>query len=245
MLHIVQFSGGAASSYVAKLVAEEHPDNTILFFHDTKAEHPDAYRFRRQVAEYIGLPITEVSDGRSLWEVIYDEHCIPQERMGFCSRILKIEQAEKYYKNLHESGEEFVLYNGFGITEWSRVQKATIRAELSGHKARSLLCERMIPDYVVKQTIRDRWRICLPETYKHLKHNNCIPCFKGGKGHFFKVWKYYPEQFAKALQAEKDIGYTVFEDISLEELVEKWRVTENQNEFDQWEEESMPCMCAI
>ena len=241
ILHIVQFSGGAASSYVAKMVADENPGKTILLFHDTKAEHPDAYRFRKQVSEYIGLPITEVSDGRSLWEVIYHKKCIPDDgRFPFCTEILKLNQAKRFFKTLTE---EFTVYNGFGINEWNRVQKATVRAEAEGYKARSLLCEKMIPDYIVKDTIKNKWRICLPLPYLYLRHNNCIPCFKAGKGHFYKVWKHFPDKYEKAVQVELAIGYTVFDDISLTQLREKWSKEKFPEEM--FQEANLPCMCAI
>ena len=59
------------SAYVAWLVVQEFgTENTVLLFHDTKAEHPDADRFRKQVSEFVGVPITEVSDGGAYWEVI-------------------------------------------------------------------------------------------------------------------------------------------------------------------------------
>lgn len=241
MLHIVQFSGGAASSYIAKMVADENPGKTILLFHDTKAEHEDAYRFRRQVAEYIGLPITEVSDGRSLWELIYQYRCIPDDgRFPFCTEKLKQIPGNKFLKTLNE---EFTVYNGFGINEWNRVQKATVRAEVAGYKARSLLCEKMIPDYAVKDTIKNKWRICLPITYLYLQHNNCIPCFKGGKGHFYKVWKHFPIEFEKAVQVELALGHTVFEDISLTELRKKWSKEKFPEEM--FQESNLPCMCAL
>lgn len=240
MLHIVQFSGGAASAYVGWLVAKEHPDNTILLFHDTKTEHEDADRFRRQVAEYIGLPITEVSDGRDLWQVIEDNGIFPDSFKGFCTRILKVEQKEKYCKSLTEP---FILYNGFGPDEWRRVQRATIRNEVRGWVEKSPLFELGITNEQVKKIIRDEWKICLPQPYIYLNHNNCIPCFKASKGHFYKVWKHYPEQFQKAKEYEEKIGHTALSDISLAELERAWQNSVNV-EFD-FAEESIPCMCAL
>ena len=240
MLHIVQFSGGAASAYVAKLVAEENHGKTILLFHDTKAEHPDAYRFRRQVAKYIGLPITEASDGRDLWQVIEDNNCLPSDRIPFCSEILKINPAKKFYKTLNEP---YTLYNGFGVFEWNRVLKARLWAQIDGYQTRSPLCDRMITDGEVKRVIRDEWKICLPQPYQYLQHNNCIPCFKGGKGHFLKVWKHYPEEFLKAIEMEKEIGYTVFKDKCLAELAERWAKGLDQEELEM--ECAVPCMCAL
>ena len=91
MKHICLFSGGAGSAYMSWLVAKEYPNDTILLFNQTKSEHPDADRFRKQIANYIGLPITEISDGRDLWELIDDNKCLPSSFIPFCSRILKQE----------------------------------------------------------------------------------------------------------------------------------------------------------
>jgi 3'-phosphoadenosine 5'-phosphosulfate sulfotransferase (PAPS reductase)/FAD synthetase len=97
MKYIIQFSGGCASSFVAKWVVDTYgKENVILLFHDTKAEHPDAYRFRKQVSEFIGVPITEVSDGRSLWELIWYNHALPSHFIPFCTRMLKQEPAERF-----------------------------------------------------------------------------------------------------------------------------------------------------
>lgn len=78
MKHIVLFSGGAASSYVAWLVSQKQKKEDIVLLHTpTFSEHPDADRFRNEVSEYIGIPITEHADGRNIWELIDDEKCIP------------------------------------------------------------------------------------------------------------------------------------------------------------------------
>ena len=241
MLHIVQFSGGAASALVAKMVADEYgKENTILLFHDTKAEHEDAYRFRRQVSKFVGIPITEVSDGRSLWEVIDDHHSLPSYHIPFCTDDLKLKQAEKYLKQFKPN--EFILYNGFGPDEWQRIQRAVARAEAVNRTVKSPLFEKRISN--AKDIIRNKWRICLPEPYKYLKHNNCIPCFKAGLGHFHKCWKYYPERFQMAIEKEKQIGHTVFQEGSLEEYARIWKHNDRQMELD-FGDDGVPCMCAL
>ena len=241
MKHIVQFSGGAASAYVGWLVAQEFgKENTILLHQDTKAECADTQRFLQQVSDYIGIEITEQSDGRDLFQVIDDNNCIPSSFIPFCTTILKLKPAEKYLKTLTE---QFILYNGLGMEEWGRVQKATARAQQAGRTVRSLLYERQIPNSEVKRIIREEWKICLPEAYKYLSHNNCIPCFKAGQAHFRKVLKHYPEQFAKAKAIEEKLAHTVFKDVSLAELEYKWSAGTEDNLFDD-EEVGIPCMCS-
>lgn len=239
MKHIVLFSGGANSSFVAKMIAEKFNKKDIIFlFNDTKAEHKDSYRFRRQVSEYIGIPITEVSDGRDLWQVIEDNNCLPSDRFPFCTRILKQEPTEKFLKTIKEP---YILYNGFGREEWRRVQRSQARAESLGRVVQSPLYHSHISSDEVKNIIKNEWRICLPEPYKYLSHNNCIPCFKAGKGHFKAIAKYYPEEYVKAIEMENLIGHTVFEDISLSLLREQ-----TSSQLDLFSiEESIPCMCAV
>lgn len=238
MKHIVQFSGGAASTYVGWLVVNEFgAENTILLNHDTGAEHIDTKRFLQQTSDYIGVPITHVNSERDLWQLIEDKMCLPSYFMPFCTHILKIEPAEKFLQKINEP---YILYNGLGLEEMNRVQRSILRGAVLGRTVRSLLAERHISNDSVKRTIRDEWQICLPEPYLYLSHNNCIPCFKAGKGHFFKVWQNYPQAFIKVLQMEELVGHTVFKDISMKELAARWAEQEiNEELFD-----GRPCICA-
>lgn len=240
MKHIVMFSGGASSSYLAWLVANEYRrENVILLHTPTFAESPDADRFRNEVAEYIGLPITEQAHGMSLWELIEDQNCLPSFHIPFCTTQLKIKQSRIFFKSLKEP---FVVYFGYGADEWRRVQKQQTRFETEGVQSKYLIYERGITNDEIKRIIRDEWKICLPETYRYLQHNNCIPCFKGGKSHFEKVARYYPDEFKKAMELERRIGHTVFKDCTLEEIWEKVQQSKNQICFLE-EDDQIPCMC--
>lgn len=239
MKHIVLYSGGANSAYTAWLINQKYHDDTILLHTPTYSEHPDADRFRKQFADYLNLPITVQADGRDIWKLIEDHHCLPSDRIPFCSYELKSKQSAKYYKSLNE---DFTVYLGYGVKEWRRAQRSTARLNLQGVKSAYPLIEKGYTDEQVKEFIRDRLRICLPEPYLYLSHNNCLPCFKGGKKHFYQVWKHYPEYFEKAIQAESKIGYTVFKGISLTELKELWQ---SQIPMFQDDEDLRPCMCAI
>jgi len=242
--HVVMFSGGAGSSYVAKLVAENAgKENTILLHTPTYAECSDADRFRQQVADYVGLPITVQADGRSLWELIEYNKILPSNFIPYCTRILKLEQSRRFYKKLKEAGEDFIVYFGYTSDEWRRVQKQSARFESEGLKYCNLLFDMKISNDQVKGAIREEWKICLPEAYKHLKHNNCIPCFKGSKSHFMKVAKYYPEQYLKAMYYAEKFNSQPFEDITLRQLWEQV-----QSQIDIWslieDDFGIPCMCA-
>ena len=245
MKHICLFSGGAGSAYMSYLVAQKYPQDTILLFNNTFSEHPDADRFRKQVANYIGLPITEISDGRDLWELIDDNKCLPSNMIPFCSRILKQEVSEKYYKSLTD---DFILYLGYDVKEGRRIQRQTARIEHAGRPVKYPLMENGLDNDTIKDIIKNEWKICLPEPYKYLRHNNCIPCFKGQKGHFKRIWRYYPEYFQKAIDKEIQIGSTVLKEKSLTEFAKDWQkeLDDNIELFSEEElDDNVPCMCAL
>jgi len=238
--HIVQFSNGAASAWVAWWVLQNYnKENVILLNHDPGAEHPDSKRFQKEVSDFLNHPVVEVSHDKGLWELIKEQNALPSSFIPYCTRILKQEQGEKFLKTIEG---KFILYNGFGLEEWRRVQKATARAEHMGRKVFSPLYENRMTGENAKQIIKNKWKICLPEPYKYLSHNNCIPCFKAGQGHFVKVAKHFPEEYQKAMEMEEYTGHTVFKKISLKEL--KRRYVDGRQTLDFPEDETVPCMCA-
>ena len=239
MKHIVLYSGGANSAYTAYLLNQKYHNDIILLHTPTYSEHPDADRFRQQFADYLNLPITIQADGRDIWQLINDEHCLPSDRIPFCSRILKGEQSDKFYKSM--TGD-FIVYLGYDGTEWRRAQRTMARLLHDGIKSEYPLIKAEISNQSIKDFIRDELRICLPETYLYLEHNNCVPCFKGSKKHFYQVWKHYPEYFEKAIEAEHKIGYSVFKDKTLTELRCEW---EAQIPMFTDDEDLRPCMCAL
>ena len=241
MKHIVKFSGGAASAVMAKLVIEEygHKD-VILLYSDTKSEHPDADRFRAEVCKYLEHEMTVVADGRDLWQLIDDNYAIPGNFMPFCTRELKQVPSTRFLQSL---GEEYIEYLGFGPDEIRRAQRADARAAQEGKKCRYPLLEHGVSSEECKRIIRDEWKICLPDPYKYLKHNNCIPCFKAGsKGYWAAIAKHYPEQFEKACQAEEKWNYTVFKNMTLRDFDNT--ISKDLDLFDD-SEDDIPCMCAL
>jgi len=132
MKHIILYSGGANSAFTAFMVNSEHHDDTILLHTPTYSEHPDADRFRKQFADYLDLPITTQADGRDIWQLIKDHHCLPSDRIPFCSDELKSKQAMKFYKSMTE---DFIVYLGYDGTEWRRAQRTSARLLHDGIKA--------------------------------------------------------------------------------------------------------------
>ena len=244
MKHVVLFSGGTSSAYVAYLVLQEQKKEDVVLLHTpTFTENHDADTFRCQVARYLKHPITEWGDGRNIWEIIDDNHCLPSNFIPFCTQHLKQKMKEQYYKYLESIGEDFIEYVGFGAEEWRRVQKSVARNEKIGRKVAFPIFERKIPSDEIKRIIKDEWKIKLPSAYNDLQHNNCIPCFKAGKSSWRVYYHNYREQFDKAVEMEEKIGHTVFKDVSLKQLAEQWEKDAEWEKMQLSFEDIVPCDC--
>lgn len=236
MKHIVQYSGGAGSAMAAYLVAQKVPkEDIILLFHDVRGGHDDdMYRFNADVSAFLGLPITEYSDERTIWEVIRYKKCLPSLFIPFCTDILKWQTADKFYSQLSSfvnpysednfqlyPDEPFTLYNGYGIEEKGRIQKQCQKAP---YKVEYPVCKAGLTSNDCKRIIRDEWGIKLPRPYLlGFEHNNCIPCWKSTSKAYWKlVWEHYPERYQMAIGMEEYTGHTHFKKISLTALAEQW-----------------------
>jgi len=217
--YVVGFSGGVTSAWVAGWALRNYPkDDVILLFHDTKEEHPDTYRFIKEMSQVLNHSITEQSDGRSVTQLFYDEDCLANNRMAFCSKILKAQQRDKFFKMLKKSGVETIVNHlGFSSQEWQRIQKATMRAEQDGYKVRFPVAE----EKVTKQRCAD-WCNSLgvkpSEMYKWSQHANCIGCVRGGKAYWLEVSRQHPEIFNQRVELEKEFGHTFLPDTTLIQL---------------------------
>jgi len=222
---IVGFSGGVTSSEAAVLALAEYPrEEVVLLWHDTKKEDIDTYRFLKESAAWIGLPITERSDGRSVEEVELDEGALANNRMAFCSRILKAEQWAKYLAEIRAEGiTEVIKIIGFSSREWQRIQRQTMIAERDGFTIRFILSEKGIS----KQQCADNWiarGIRPPRMYEWSDHANCVNCRRGGKAYLIASAQHHPSEFVQLVAHEKNPifqGHTIFKDGSLEEIVQR------------------------
>ena len=92
MKHIVQYSGGCGSAMAAYLVTQKHlKEDIILLFHDVRGHDDDMYRFNADVGAFLGLPITEYTSEKTMWDIVKDNKKTPSLWMPFCTRILKLE----------------------------------------------------------------------------------------------------------------------------------------------------------
>jgi len=206
MKHVVGFSGGVASSVMAKIVAEEHPEDTVLLYHSTNTEPEDNDRFRKDVSGYIGVPITEDSDGRNIWELFADEKYLGNGRNTPCSRILKQERSLRYLQS-HLPAQ---LYIGFTLEEYRRAQRTYARYSQRHIEVRFPLIENKLTKDECLHRVENCWGLKLPQIYSWAEHANCIPCIKGKKAYWGLIYMYERAAWDRASQAEKDFKCTIF-----------------------------------
>lgn len=209
---VVGFSGGVTSAWCAGWALRNFPrEEVVLLFHDTMEEHPDTYRFLWQMAAALDMEITERSDGRSVSEVFEDEGFLGNNQNAMCSRILKLEQRDRYFAEVRERdpNAEIILILGFSAKEEKRIQRMSAMAARDGFRVRFPVAE----EGVSKQECAD-WCSCTmgvqpSAMYEDFEHANCRGCVKGGLAYWIKVREVYPDVFAKRVQQEAAFGHGI------------------------------------
>lgn len=133
--HIVCYSGGHSSGLVAiEVVRKFGKENVILLNHNInpRFENKDIKRFKKEVADYLGLEITYANcDNQLVPEKIKNqfEVCIekgtfvnPANRQILCTYVLKTEPFYKYLENAPKE-YEYIIYYGFDKDELQRVDR--------------------------------------------------------------------------------------------------------------------------
>ncbi|MDF9843747.1 MULTISPECIES: hypothetical protein [unclassified Paenibacillus] len=208
-VHVAMFSGGAASAFVTYEMVQAHgKENCILFFTNTLWEDEDNYRFMYEVAEYIGIDITERVDGRTPEEVFEETRFLGNSRLAKCSSELKVRQTVIFIEELRDQGLEPILYFGIGTHE---KQRADSLREFYGHQAlepvetRFPLFGKNTKDFDAKRVINDEWGIKLPRMYDlGFSHANCGGrCVRGGFKHYADLYKIWPHKYQEQVEMEE------------------------------------------
>ena len=214
--HIICYSGGHSSALVAIEVARKFGiENMVLLNHDMhfSVEDADIKRFKQDVADYIGLPITFASRR----DATQDQFDVCVEAKAFkvgsgselCTSRLKTEPFMAWL-DANASDKDCVIYYGFDDTkrERLRMQRRTSVMGAQGYKTdypMALWAERTIHS-------TSEIGIAKPLTYGVFVHGNCVGCLKAGWHHWYIVFCTRPDIWAKAKWAEDEIGYAIHHD---------------------------------
>lgn len=213
MKHIVCYSGGHSSALVALEVSKRYGvENTILLNHNisSKVEHQDIKRFKKEIANYIGIDITQ-ADHEDYEE--YTPLKVVRELKAFkvgegtalCTNRLKTAPFHQWLKeNCSKDKSNYCIHYGFDAEEEERITNRKIIMRSMGYETQYPLADwdRRIQD-------TESIGIARPITYKIYKHANCVGCLKAGKQHWYAVYCLRPDIFQEAIETEKYIGYSI------------------------------------
>ena len=87
---IVMYGGGLTSYEVARRSVEFYgPENTEIWFADTRTEDEDLYRFNRDVEFLVGKKIRTFDQKMDIWDVFHKQRFLGNSRIDPCSKYLK------------------------------------------------------------------------------------------------------------------------------------------------------------
>jgi len=242
--HLVLLSGGESSAIVAIHVAKKYgKENVLLLNHNirTGMEHDDIKRFKQEIADFIGLPITYANiDGIENPDDIPDQFdvCLSASNgngaftspngMALCTAFLKTKPFHDFlhrnfppYPELFTEHTDLIIYYGFDENEKDRVMRRSGLLGAMGYKTK-------YPIFRKEVEIQSTSEIGIkpPSTYSVFKHANCIGCLKAGLLHWYVTYCLRPDVYDKGSDTEQKIGYCIHrvtrngvtDTISLEEL---------------------------
>lgn len=222
--HIICFSGGHSSSLVAIEATRKYgKENVKLLNHDInpKYEDEDIKRFKKQVADYLGIPVTYANiNGITKPEDLPDQFdvCVEagaltnQAGHALCTARLKTEPFMDFLNahfptidTLFEQRKECIIYYGFDLKEPARIQRKSGILGALGYNS----------DYILARwkdrTIFSTKEIGIdpPNTYSVWEHANCKGCLKASLLHWYVTYVYEPEIYNKGIWMEEEIDFTI------------------------------------
>ena len=201
--HIVALSGGKDSTAMALRLAEVEPDTPFNYVcTPTGDELPEMFAHWRKLGDLLGKQILPVMEG-TLDSCMSDNNCIPNHRMRFCTRLLKIAP----FKKMLVAAMPAVSYVGLRADELDREG-----ANYGGDTSLQIDGEMGVQQ---KYPFRE-WGWNLAEVMEYLdkrgvsvpQRTDCARCFFQTISEWYSLWRDHPDLFEKGVQDELKYGYT-------------------------------------
>lgn len=197
--HVVGISGGKDSVCLALALQEREPRPYTYVYTPTGNELPEMVLHMRRVEKLLGKPILGLTNG-TLKSIIDDQQMIPNYRARFCTRILKLVPAGRFY----EKYSPVVAYIGLRDDEDER------EGTRPGGDSASIESD-------VRQDFPfQRWGWDLEKVWAHLndkgitipERTDCAWCPYQRLGEWYNLWKDHPEIYAEGEAIEDKYGHT-------------------------------------
>jgi hypothetical protein len=195
MKHIVALSGGKDSTAMALRLAEIEPREYEFVFTPTGDEPVTMRAHWLRLGELLGKPLKPITCGQSLNSLIQLQRALPNWRMRWCTRMLKIEPFETYVlQNL-----PCTVYVGIRADEVDR--EAAVYGDF-----------KIIRDFPLQ-----RWEWGINRVIAYLRQRqvvipertDCEKCFFQTLYEWWRLWKDNPTSYAEGEAWESLTGHTL------------------------------------
>lgn len=197
--HIIGLSGGKDSTAMALALSEMEPrDDYEYVCTPTGNELPEMIAHWRKLGELLGKPLKPVTNGRSLAGLIRIQNCLPNWRMRWCTRMLKIEPFQNY------------IMSRLPCTVYIGIRADEVR-EGAQHD---------MPLLVNQRFPLTEWGWGIGDVKGYLKRRgieiptrtDCANCFFQTIWEWYQLWLEHPEEYAEGEGWEESTGHTLRSD---------------------------------
>lgn len=195
MRNIVALSGGKDSTALALALSEFEPGSYEYICTPTGDELPEMILHWENLGKILGSLIKPITTGYTLGGLILKQGCLPNDRMRWCTRMLKIEPFEKYLL----TSTPCTVFVGIRADEvdrdgvkWERINGVVRRYPLVewGWGLKDVL------NYLEKRGVT------IP------RRTDCASCFYQTVWEWYLLWKDHPKLFARAEAYEGITNHT-------------------------------------
>jgi hypothetical protein len=191
--HIVALSGGKDSTAMALWLKENEPRDYTYMITPTGNELPEMVAFWDQLECLLGKALTRIGE-HTLKGLIQLQGALPNHRMRWCTRMLKIEPAIEFYRQ----HAPCIAYVGLRADEDADERKGIYGIEI----------EQRYPLREIGWTVDDVWFFLNERGIRLPKWPNCGWCYDRRLSEWRELLQYHPDVYADGEAQEAAIGHT-------------------------------------
>lgn len=195
--HVVALSGGKDSTAMALWLAENEPREYAFVCTPTGDELPEMFAHWARLSEILGAPIVRLNAGHTLDSLIRGYNALPNWRMRWCTRQLKIDPFKAYLLTVAPA----VAYVGLRADEPVEERGGAVYGDIDGITQRYPLRE-------LGWGVADVWAYLRQRDVSIPKRTDCARCFFQKLGEWWDLWKEHPAVYADAEAHETLTGHT-------------------------------------
>jgi len=195
---VMSFSGGMCSWFAAQRLVERHGAKSVtLLFADTLIEHSDLYRFLIDASNAIGVPVTRIADGRTPWDIFFENRMMGNSRVDLCSRILKRELLDRWCRDNCDPAKT-IICAGLSVGERARYIRFRARMRARGWRVQAPAMAAPYTDKAGMLAAMQARGLEPSDSYEDgFAHDNCGGfCVKQGHRGFINLLTKRPAVFA-------------------------------------------------